>query len=130
MNRILKLKVLVVCKQSIRKYIKSNLLARAPFRVLLSRDFSRVPQMESLIAGYIKSCILVSYISALCVATQCPFYFFAKTSGIITGDAPVSYRPIFSRLPSDSPRSLRESLLSPASVSFLKGRMTTQRNAA
>lgn len=53
----------------------------------------------------------------------------AMVSGIAIGEAPVSYWPI-SPLPRDSPRSLRESLLSPASVSFLKGRMTTQRNGA
>ena len=30
---------------------------RASFRVLLSRDFSRLPQMKSLLAGY--DCIMV-----------------------------------------------------------------------
>ena len=37
---------------------------------------------------------------------------FAKTSGIVTGDAPVSYWPIFP-VPSNSPRSLCEGCLCP-----------------
>ena len=31
------------------------------FRVLLSRDFSRLPQMESMLAGYLESFILLFF---------------------------------------------------------------------
>jgi len=49
---------------------------------------------------------------------------FAKASGIVTWDAPVSYWPIlFLPVASNSPRSLCESLLDPASISFLKRRV-------
>ena len=49
---------------------------------------------------------------------------FAKTSRIVTWDAPVSYWPIlFLPVSSNSPRSLCESSLDPASISFLRRRV-------
>ena len=40
---------------------------RVSFRVLLSRDFSRLPQMESLLAGYLR---MVSIINVIIVVNQ------------------------------------------------------------
>ena len=45
---------------------------------------------------------------------------FAKTSGIFTGDSPVSYWPIFSPVPINIPRSLCDSQLGPFPFSLLK----------
>ena len=85
------------CLQVIVKKIHKVTCQLASAFTCCSRVTSRdSPQMES--------CILVSFVAALCVATQRSFYssrssyFFAKTCGIITGDAPVSYWPIFSPL--------------------------------
>ena len=47
----------------------------------------------------------------------------AIVSGIVTGDAPFSYWPMFLPDPSNTPRILRESLLSPVLFSFLKWRI-------
>ena len=47
----------------------------------------------------------------------------AIVSGIVSGDALVSYWPIFFPVPSNSPRSLCESQLSPVSFLFLKWRI-------
>ena len=47
----------------------------------------------------------------------------AIVSGMVTKDAPVSYWPIFFRVPSNSPRSLCKSSLGPDSLSFLKWRV-------
>ena len=47
----------------------------------------------------------------------------AIVSGIVTGDAPVSYWPIFFRVPSNSPRRLCESKLDPVYFSFLNCRI-------
>ena len=48
---------------------------------------------------------------------------FAKTSGIFTGDSPVSYWPIFSPIPRSIPRSLCDSQLGPVPFSLLKRRI-------
>ena len=48
---------------------------------------------------------------------------YAKISGIVNGDAPVSYWSIFFPIPSDGSRSLCESWLEPLYFSFLKWRM-------
>ena len=50
----------------------------------------------------------------------------AIVSGIVTGDAQVSYWSIFAPVPSNSPRSLFESSLCPVSFSFLKWRIHWQ----
>ena len=47
----------------------------------------------------------------------------AIVSVIVSGDALVSYWPIFFPVPSNSPRSLCESQLSPVSFLFLKWRI-------
>ena len=46
----------------------------------------------------------------------------AIVSGIVTGDAPVSYRPIFFPVPSNTPRSLWERQLGPVFFAFRKKR--------
>ena len=44
---------------------------RVSFRVLLSRDFSRLPQMESLLTGYLESFIfLFFFIRSVCAVTR------------------------------------------------------------
>ena len=47
----------------------------------------------------------------------------AIASGIVTGDAPLSYWPIFFRVPSNNPRTLCESKLDPVYFSFLNWRI-------
>ena len=52
----------------------------------------------------------------------------AIVSGIVTGDVSVSYWPIFSSVPSNSPRNLCKRYLGPVSFSVLSGELSFKLN--